>query len=281
MSKSPALLRRLVGVTAVLGLLGAAPLLALQGGAGAATPAVKIGVSIAGTSHSSISQATKMFPNAKVGRYFAQSITPYTQSSIRFFPASMEIWISWNTPASQVASGAFDATFAKVLQSWNASGRTIKWSWTHEADNPRQHQNAAQIRAGWAHLLAVEKKYPNSRVKSMSIYEAYLLNSNHPHGDPNSWYVPADVLGFDTYLLPNEARVIAYAKSKGKPWAIPETGKDQGDANDAAFMKSMVAGWRAYPPLGVAWFSSPNGGSFSEPLNHLPKTLAYLRSIAG
>jgi hypothetical protein len=280
MLKSSALTRRLIGITAALGVLGAAPMLALQSGAGAATPAVKVGLSIVGSSQSSISQATRMFPNAKVGRYFAQSIQPFSSSSIRFFPASMEIWISWNTPASQVASGAYDATFAKILQSWNASGRTIKWSWTHEADSPGSHYNSAQIRAGWGHLLAVEKKYPNSRVKSMSIYEAYLLDPKHPHGDPNSWYVPADILGFDTYLPVNESRVLAYAKSKGKPWAIPETGKDLGDAANVLFMKGMVAGWKAYPPTGVAWFSSTNGG-FSRPLSQLPRTLAYLRSIAG
>lgn len=280
MLRTSARVRRIVGITAVLGALGAAPLVAVQGGAGAATPGVKVGLSIVGGSQSSISSAFRMFPNAKVGRYFAQSIRPFSQSSIRYFPASVEIWISWNTPSSQIASGAYDATFAKILQSWNASGRTIKWSWTHEADNPHQHQNAAKIRAGWAHLLAVEKKYPNARVKSMSIYEAYLLSPRHPHGSPDSWYVPADILGFDTYVPSNEARVIAYAKSKGKPWAIPETGMNHSDAADTAFMRGMVAGWKAYPPLGVAWFSSSNG-NFSLPLSRLPGTLKYLRSIAG
>jgi hypothetical protein len=192
----------------------------------------------------------------------------------------MEIWISWNTPPAQVASGAFDATFAKILQSWNASGRIDQMELDARSGQPvGSHYNSAQIRAGWAHLLAVEKKYPSSRVKSMSIYEAYLLDPKHPHGDPNSWYVPADILGFDTYVTANEARAIAYAKSKGKPWSIPETG-DKGDAASLAFMKSMVAGWAGYPPVGVAWFSSTNGG-FSQPLSKLPKTLAYLKSLAG
>ena len=190
----------------------------------------------------------------------------------------MEVWISWNTSPALVASGAYDSTFATILQSWNASGHTIKWSWTHEADNPHSHYNATQIRAGWAHLLAVEKRYPSAQVKSMSIYEAYLLDPNRPHGDPSLWYVPADVLGFDTYVPANEARVIAYAKSKGKPWAIPETG-NKGDAASLAFITSMVAGWASYPPLGIAWFSSTNGG-FSQPLTSLPKTLTFLKSIA-
>jgi hypothetical protein len=269
----------LVGITAVLAVLGAAPALALQAGANAATSSTKVGLSVVGSSQASISTATRMFPNAQVGRYFAQSLQPYSQSPIRFFPSSMEIWISWNTSPATVASGAYDATFASILQSWNASGRTIKWSWTHEADNPRSHYNATQIRAGWAHLLAVEKKYPNARVKSMSIYEAYMLDPKMPHGNPANWYVPADILGFDTYVTSNEARAISYAKSKGKPWSIPETGNNLSDAGNVAFMKGMVAGWKAYPPVGVAWFSSTNGG-FSKPLTKLPLTLAYLKSIA-
>jgi hypothetical protein len=261
----------------VLALLGAAPLIAVQGGANAAS-SVKVGLSVVGSSQSSISTATRMFPNAQVGRYFAQNLQPYNQSSLRFFPAAMEIWISWNTSPSLVASGAYDSTFATILQSWNASGRTIMWSWTHEADNPGSHYNSSQIRAGWSHLLSVEKKYPNARVKSMSIYEAYMLDPKKPHGDPSIWYVPADILGFDTYLAVNEPRAIAYAKSKGKPWSIPETG-NKGDAASLSFMKTMVAGWASYPPIGVSWFSSTNGG-FSQPLTRLPKTLAYLKSIA-
>ncbi len=278
MPKSPALIRRIIGSAAALAVLGVAPLIAVQGGASAATSPVKIGLSIVGSSQSSISAATRMFPNAQVGRYFGSNLQPFNSSSLRFFPANMEIWISWNTSPALVASGGYDSTFATILQSWNASGRTIMWSWTHEADNPADHYNATQIRAGWAHLLAVEKKYPNARVKSMSIYEAYMLDPNKPHGDPSIWYVPADILGFDTYVTVNEARAIAYAKSKGKPWSMPETG-NKGDAAALAFMRGMVTGWSSYPPVGVCWFSSTNGG-FSQPLTALPKTLAYLKSIA-
>jgi hypothetical protein len=278
MSKSPALVRRIVGTVAALAVIGAAPVIALQGGASAAAGHVKIGLSVVGGSQSSISSAIRMFPNAQVGRYFGQNLQPFNKSSLRFFPAGMEIWVSWNTSPALVASGRYDATFASILQSWNASGRTIMWSWTHEADNPGSHYNSAQIRAGWAHLLAVEKKYPNSRVKSMSIYEAYMLDPKKPHGDPSIWYVPADILGFDTYISVNEARAIAYAKSKHKPWSIPETGS-HGDSASVAFLKSMISGWASYPPIGMCWFSSTNGG-YSQPLTALPRTLAYLKSIA-
>ena len=133
MSQSPALFRRLIATTAVIAALGVAPLIAEQGGANAASAQTRIGLSIVGGSQSSINTAIKMFPNAKVGRYFAQTIQPFNSSSLRYFPASMEVWISWNTSPALVASGAYDSTFATILQSWNASGHTIKWSWTHEA----------------------------------------------------------------------------------------------------------------------------------------------------
>ena len=86
MLKNTARVRRLVAITAVLGTLGAAPMLALQGGADAATPAVKVGLSIVGSSQSSINSAFKMFPNAKVGRYFAQNLQVYSSSSLRLLP---------------------------------------------------------------------------------------------------------------------------------------------------------------------------------------------------
>jgi len=278
MSRSPALIRRLVATTAALAVLGAAPLIASELGASASVTSAKIGLSVKGSSQSSIAASLAMFPNAKVARLFSSDLQPFSQSNIRYFPATVEVWVSWNTSPAVVASGAYDATFATILQSWNASGRTIKWSWTHEADNPANHYNPAQIRAGWAHLLAVEARYPSARVKSMSIYEAYLLDPKRPHGDPASWYVPADVLGFDTYVSVNEARAIAYAKSKGKPWSVPETGA-KGDAASLAFIKSMISGWASYAPIGVCWFSSTSGG-YSQSLSSLPKTLAYLKSIA-
>lgn len=278
MSRSPALIRRLVATTAALAVLGAAPLIASELGASASVTSAKIGLSVKGSSQSSIAASLAMFPNAKVARLFSSDLQPFSQSNIRYFPATVEVWVSWNTSPAVVASGAYDATFATILQSWNASGRTIMWSWTHEADNPSSHYSSSQIRAGWAHLLAVEKKYPNARVKSMSIYEAYMLDPKKPHGDPSLWYVPADILGFDTYVSVNESRAIAYAKSKGKPWSIPETGS-HGDTASLAFLKSMISGWASYPPVGMCWFSSTNGG-YSQPLTALPKTLAFLKSIA-
>ena len=46
-------------------------------------------------------------PQCQVGRYFAQNLQVYSSSSLKYFPAGTEIRISWNTPSSQVASGAY------------------------------------------------------------------------------------------------------------------------------------------------------------------------------
>jgi hypothetical protein len=241
------------------------------------TPAAARGVAFGTSLGTNTAQTVSLFPNAKIGRVFESE----PKAALPALPSTYQIWLSFNTSPATVASGAFNATFATLLQAWNASGRTVYWDWWHEADNPRDHLNPATMRAGWAQLLSVEKKYPNARVKSMSIYEGFLLDPSKPHGDPSLWYVNADVLGFDAYKAENVGRAMLYAKSKGKPWAIPEFGLNSGDAAGVAYLTSTIQSWSAYPPIGAAWFNSTSGANFSEPLTKIPSTLAYLRELAG
>ena len=242
-----------------------------------ALPAAAGGVAF-GTSLGTNSAATiQMFPNARIGRVFENNLNP----KLPALPASYQIWLSFNTSPALVASGGFNAQFATILQGWNASGRIVYWDWQHEADNPNDHLNPATIQAGWAQLLSVEKQYPSPTVKSMSIYEGFLLYPSKPHGDPSLWYVDADVLGFDCYMPNNVVRAMQYAQSKGKSWAIPEFGSHGGDAADTAYITSTIASWAAYPPIGAAWFNNTLGASFSQPLTQIPGTLAYLRTLAG
>jgi hypothetical protein len=274
--------RHIQGLAAALAI-SAIVLAAPSGTAVATTPATGAGIAVGLSFDKSLTttQTVALFPTAKVARIFEHNLVPWGSSPLRAVPATMQIWVSFTTLPSLVDSGAYNATFAAILQSWNASGRTIYWDWQHEADDPSRHFTPSEITKGWAQLLSVEHKYPSSRVKSMSIYEAFLLEPNHPHGNPDAWYVPADVLGFDTYLSANEARVMVYAKSKGKPWSMPETGHDAGDIADLAWMKSMVATYQSYPPIGFAWYSTSNPAApdFSDPLEELPRTLAYLRTL--
>jgi hypothetical protein len=271
-----ALVRRLAPFS-LLAIPFLVPIVASSGNAAtsAPIPAAARGVAF-GTSLGTSSAATvKMFPNARVGRVFQNSASAKLPS----LPSSYQIWVSFNGSTSAVTSGKFNAEFAKILQSWNASGRTVYWNWQHEAD--RGGMSSAQFRAGWAQLLSVAKKYPSPRVHSMSILTGFVLYPNQPHGNPESWYVNADVLGFDTYLQPAIPRAMNYAKSKHKPWAIPEFGNRGGDTKNIAYIQQNMQAWAAYPPIGAAWFNNTAAARMSQPLSQIPKTLAYLRALAG
>lgn len=238
-------------------------------------PAAAHGVAF-GTSLGTNTAATlKLFPNAKIGRVFWSS----PKAQLPALPASYQIWVSFNTSMATVASGKFNAQFATLLQAWNKSGRTVYWSWQHEADR-HASSSAAQFVAGWKQLLSVEAKNPSTRVKSMNILTGILLAPNKPHGDPARWYVNADVLGFDCYVPASIPRAMAYAKSKGKKWALPEFGADNGDAGNIAYIQSTIQQWASYPPIGAAWYNNTAAASFSQPLAKLPKTTAYLRTLA-
>jgi hypothetical protein len=217
-----------------------------------------------------------MFPNSRIGRLFWSGAP---QSALPALPSTWQIWLSFNVSPATVAAGKFNAQFATVLQAWNRSGRTVYWNWEHEYDRGST-ATAAQFRAGWAQLLSVEKKYPSTRVKSMSILTGIVLAPNKPHGDPSLWYVPADVLGFDCYVPASVPRAMAYARAKGKPWSIPEFGAHAGDAGNVKYIQSTIASWAAYPPIGAAWYNNTAAAGFSQPLTRLPQTVAYLRALA-
>ena len=245
----------------------------------AATPAITIPAAARGvwfgTSMGGNTSATmKLFPNPRVVRIFDSA----PKATLPSFPSGTAIWYSFKTSPATVASGSFNAQFATILQAWNKSGRTIYWTWYHEAD--RSSMSSTQFRAGWAQLLSVEKKYPSTRVKSMSILTGIVLAPNQPHGNPANWYVNADVLGFDCYVPASVPRAMAYAKAKHKPWALPEYGADNGDAGNVAYIKSTIAQWAAYPPVGASWYNNTAAASFSQPLTHLPQTVAFLKALA-
>jgi len=238
-------------------------------------PAAAKGVAFGTSLGTNAAQTLKLFPNARIGRVFWHD----PKTKLPSLPSSYQIWLSFKTSPAAVASGRFNAQFATLLKSWNASGRTVFWTWQHEADRGKG-VSSAQFRAGWAQLLSVEKKYPSSHVHSLSILTGILLAPNRPHGNPESWYVNADVLGFDCYVPASVPRAMAYAKAKGKKWAIPEFGADNGDAGNVAYIKSTIASWAAYPPIGASWYNNTAGASFSQPLRGLPQTVAYLKNLA-
>ncbi len=237
-----------------------------------------LGSSFGGGSVANIRSTVARYPNSALGRYyFPGNPSVYSASALPSIPAQEAIMVSFKTAVATVKSGAYDATFASILRSWNASGRTIYWTWQHEADNPSKHIAPADYVAGWKHLLAVAAANPAPRVHSMSILMAYVLSPTHPHGDPAAWYVNTDVLGFDSYNLGSEKQAIAYAAAKGKRLAFPEFGAGIAGASDAAslaFAKSFVA---AFTPnvFGAAWFNA-----LGTTLSRIPATQSFLNSIA-
>lgn len=240
---------------------------------------VLVGSSFGGSGLRAIRATTALFPSSRVGRYyFPADPAPYGTSVLTAIPAGEVIFVSFKTAVATVASGAYDATFKTVLASWNASGRTIYWTWQHEADDPAKGINPADFVAGWNHLLSVAAAEPSPDVHSMTVLTAFALTAGQPHGNPESWYVPGvDVLGFDSYQLSTERLAEAYAASKGKRLAFPEFGDGtvagRTDAQGLAFAQAFYA---ALTPdvFAAAWY---NAGV--NKLDVRPRTLAYLESL--
>jgi hypothetical protein len=265
---SPALLRRLAPLSLFLVPL-LAPLLVTSSNASTlyAVPSAAHGVRFGTSLGTNTSQTLHLFPKPDVVRIFWSS----PKAQLPSMPSTAALWVSFKSLPSASA-------FGSMLQAWNKSGRTVYWTYYHEAD--RSNISASRFKAGWSSLLAVEKKYPSTRVKSMSIFTGIMLAPNHPHGSPESWYVNADILGFDCYVPASVPRAMAYAKAKHKPWAIPEFGADNGDLGNITYIKSTIASWAAYPPVGVSWYNHTAAASFSQPLSSLPKTTTYLQTLA-
>ena len=278
---------RIAAATAALSVIAGGSLLAGIGISSASVhsqrpataPSVLIGSSFGGSSVASIQATAAQFPTATVGRYyFPADPAPFARSHLAAIPAGETIFVSFKSSIAAVKSGAYDATFKTILASWNASGRTIYWTWQHEADNPAKGIAPADYVAGWNHLLADERALPSPRVHSMSVLMAYALSPRMPHGDPAAWYVDTDVIGFDSYQLKTELLAEQYAMAHGKALAFPEFGDGvvagQSDAQALAFARQFIA--QLTPNVfGAAWFNSGVNSFAGRPM-----TLAYLRSAA-
>jgi hypothetical protein len=238
-----------------------------------------VGTSFGGTSVTTINTTTALFPNASVGRYyFSGNPGTYEGSPLSAIPAGETIFVSFKTTVATVESGADNAAFAAILQDWNASGRTIYWTWQHEADAPTSGIAPADYVAGWNQLLSVEAANPAPNVHSMSILTGSALNTNAPHGPLSQWFVPADAVGFDVYNLTQEPLAEAYATSVGKPLAFPEFGNvvAPNTATDAAalsFAQSFVAN------LTPNVFAASWWNSLGTSLTGKPLTTAYLGTL--
>jgi hypothetical protein len=263
----------------------AAPTQAASPTGAAPTVGPLMGASMGGLDVKHLTSTLAVFPKAEVLRIYEPKAATTIAANPQFAAAVAyakahdgEVWYSFKVDPG--------ASWASIVQDWAASGAKIRWTYYHEADDPANHVNPASFVSTFTALIAKATPVSGSRVSEQSIFTAFMLQPSHPHGDPESWYVPAArVIGFDCYNPAALALVIAYAKSKGKPYTIPEMGSGgprsstPGDAGALVFARAMVAGWKDSPPLGAAWFSKTGQGGMSTSLSGLPETTAYLNSL--
>jgi len=238
---------------------------------------VLYGDSFGGSAVANIQSSTTEWGNTTVGRYYFQGDPTGYISPLTAIPAHEAIMLSFKTAVATVKSGAYNATFATILKSWNASGRTIYWTWQHEPDDPKKAIAPADYVAGFNQLLTVEKANPSPNVHSMSIFMGILLDPSVPHGNPDSWYVNTDYLGFDSYFIKSELEAETYSIKKGKQLAFPEVGNGlnsgQTDAQTLAFAKTFVSDFTSNV-FAMVWYNQSN-----NTLSQYPNTLAYLKTL--
>ncbi len=246
----------------------------------------QIGLSPGGGALSDLQTQLTAMPRAEAVRVFLGASLPVKVSGNAIFAATIaagrEAWISWNTMPTK-------AQFQAVVADWIASGGTIWWDYRHEVDAPKEA--APQFVSEYDQLQAWAEAVPGyaaSKVRDQCIFMAYLLDPKQPHGVPSTWYPTRPTrTGFDCYNLANLARAVAEAKAHGWRWVIPEYGAGgpnseagTGDDNALAWAKKATAAWATYPPEGACWYSSTQGNGISTTLSILPKTAAYLATLA-
>lgn len=238
-----------------------------------------LGTSFGGSDAAAVNATETQFPEQDLGRYYfsANPDTFANTPGLAAIPTTEPIIISFKYPVASTVSGANNAAFTTVLRDWNATGRTIYWTWQHEADDPAKGIAQSDFVAGWNQLLSVEAANPNPNVHSLSILMGAALNNGH--GPTDGWYVSGvDYIGFDCYFTNSEQAAEAYAVAKGKGLFIPEFGDTvspgQTDAQAKAFAQAFMADLTPVV-LGAAWYNAGNND-----LSKFPNTLAYLRSAA-
>ncbi len=201
-----------------------------------------------------------VWPNAPAVRTYWGGLPSTTLPSA---PAGAVLFVSFKTAPANI--GPF-------IDAWQASGRTVYWTWHHEPDNGDM-TGAAFVTETDA-LLAQAATRPHSNVHSMTILTANSLVV----GNADQYYVPGvDVIGFDDYNLNNEPKCEAYATAHGKRLIFGEVGNVLNGATDTdaqalAFAQSF---WGALDSntLAALWWS----GS-TDTLVGKPNTTAFLAS---
>jgi hypothetical protein len=203
-------------------------------------------------------------------------------SEEQYAPATLPLVGSCEPPLGSVASGASVA----ALKAWVGARSDIPGHvvtiW-HEPENPSKPTGAspaawsANVTAFVTNVVQPVNATRKNPIKTATILMCYTLTPAHPHGNPDTWYVPAvDLLGFDCYGQGQVGMARSYAASKGKPFFVGEYGPTIGATTTDAQVLAMVQA--DLPDLRTAdralWFDS-GGYAFTS----YPQTLAYWKTL--
>jgi hypothetical protein len=183
--------------------------------------------------------------------------------------------VSFHIPPSQILNGSHDSELLNWFRT-APTNRTIWWTYYHEPENDiAAHKfTAAQYRAAWQHVAAIEAKVNHPNMRATLILMCYTL-SPFSHRSFSDYYPGSsviDVLGWDCYNKSKDGpyespsrmfdTMIKFSKAQGKPFGVAEYGSTiiKGDAaGRAAWIKAVGTYLQQHGAQFASYFDSPLG----------------------
>ena len=222
---------------------------------------------------SAVSRSDSKYGHLDVIRVFypgAPAAWPGTAGSV-----NRPVVVSFHIPPAQILNGSNDAELTNWFK--NApTDRTIWWTYYHEPENDiaAGKFTAAQYRAAWQHVAALEAKVHHANMQATLILMCYTLNKMS-HRNFSDYYPGSsviDVLGWDCYNKSADApyetpprmfdQMIAFSRAQGKPFGVAEFGSTviKGDyAGRANWIKAVGTYLHSNGAQFVSYFDSPMG----------------------
>lgn len=209
---------------------------------------------------------------------------------------------------AEVIAGRHDAALQRFFAGI-ADGHTVYWTYWHEPDDELYVDRLftpAEYRAAWRHIRRIadaeKARRPNLQAYATLIIMEWSMTDGVRNQRPllgeNGMYPGDDVIdvfGVDAYNYSSAAdkgritdipklygKIIDFARSRGKPWAIGEIGSCPVAGNPqgrATFLRESIKYWiqRDYPPLYAAYFNL-NWPSCDYRLENQPPALEVWRT---
>ena len=143
-------------------------------------------------------------------------------------PRTGQIWLSFKTSPSTVASGSSTLSSPRCCRPGTGPDAPCSGPGSTRPTGARRVQLCASP-AGLGAAAVGGEEVPQLPGQVDEHPHRHRPRAEQAARSPTeSWYVNADVLGFDCYVPASVPRAMAYARAKHKPWAIPEFGADNG-----------------------------------------------------